>query len=81
MTNRTRRLLLAPGATIRAPRVFGPLARPAKAGEPQLCVCGIRFTRYWPHRQTTHHARYVRAIRHAGRHAARLERMHDKAAA
>jgi hypothetical protein len=53
------------GATVLRPLSFGPRRRPG--AEPQTCVCGIQFTTYWTHRQTTQHTRMVAATRAARR--------------
>jgi hypothetical protein len=53
------------GATVLRPLTFGPKLRPGEP--PQTCVCGIQFTTYWAHRQTTQHTRMVAATRAARR--------------
>jgi hypothetical protein len=54
------------GATVLAPLSFGPRKR-RPGREPETCVCGIQFTTYWAHRQTTQHTRMVTATRAARR--------------
>jgi hypothetical protein len=55
------------GATVLRPLSFGPKRRPAGHDALQRCVCGIEFTTYWSHRQTTQHKRMQAAVRATAR--------------
>jgi hypothetical protein len=62
------RPMVRDGATVLRPLAFGPRTRPPGSDrERQVCVCGIEFTTYWAHRQTTQHTRMVAATRAARR--------------
>jgi hypothetical protein len=63
-----RRPMVRERATVLRPLAFGPRTRPPGSDrERQVCVCGIEFTTYWAHRQTTQHTRMVAATRKARR--------------
>jgi hypothetical protein len=73
------RPMVRDGATVLRPLSFGPRARPGEP--PQTCVCGIQFTTYWSHRQTTQHTRMVAETRAERRRSAVAARTLDELSA